>query len=100
MDGVLVAYHNTARIFGFQYVSLEEMEERLYGSGSGARVFNKCVSLLERVLSDVVSIYGERVGLFHFSIRHFPPGHHCHPVGLNVLTFICRASSAHSRHAS
>ncbi|KAG8214887.1 hypothetical protein J3R82DRAFT_10058 [Butyriboletus roseoflavus] len=60
MDGVLVAYHNTARIFGFQYVSLEEMEERLYGSGNGMRVFDKCVSLLERVLSDVVSIYGER----------------------------------------
>ncbi|KAG9315444.1 hypothetical protein JVU11DRAFT_3055 [Chiua virens] len=60
MDGVLVAYHNTARIFGFQYVSLEEMEERLYGSGNGTRIFNKCVSLLERVLSDAVSIYGER----------------------------------------
>lgn len=68
MDGVLVAYHNTARIFGFQYVSLEEMEERLYGSGNGTRVFNKCVSLLERVLSDVVSIYGERVCLFHLCI--------------------------------
>lgn len=68
MDGVLVAYHNTARIFGFQYVSLEEMEERLYGSGNGTKVFNKCVSLLERVLSDVVSIYGERVGLFHLGI--------------------------------
>lgn len=68
MDGVLVAYHNTARIFGFQYVSLEEMEERLYGSGNGTRVFNKCVSLLERVLSDVVSIYGERVGLLQFCI--------------------------------
>ncbi|KAH0832338.1 hypothetical protein J3R83DRAFT_13354 [Lanmaoa asiatica] len=60
MDGVLVAYHNTARIFGFQYVSLEEMEERLYGSGNGTRVFNKCVSLLERLFSDIVSIYGER----------------------------------------
>ena len=66
MDGILVAYHNTARIFGFQYVSLEEMEERLYGSGNGARVFNKCVSLLERVLSDVASVYGERVCLFYW----------------------------------
>ena len=65
MDGVLVAYHNTARIFGFQYISLEEMEERLYSSGNGMRVLNKCVSLLERVLGDVVSIYGERVGFFH-----------------------------------
>ena len=63
MDGVLVAYHNTARIFGFQYVSLEEMEERIYGPGNGARVFSKCVSLLERVLSDIASIYGERASV-------------------------------------
>jgi hypothetical protein len=74
MDGVLVAYHNTARIFGFQYVSLEEMEVKLYGSGNGMRVFNKCVSLLERVLSDVVSIYGERVGFFVPSRGSSPPG--------------------------
>ena len=91
MDGVLVAYHNTARIFGFQYVSLEEMEEKLYGSGNGTRVFNKCVSLLERVLSDVVSIYGERVGFLHPS---FPSIATC------ILTSICRVSDAHLRHAS
>ncbi|KIJ61149.1 hypothetical protein HYDPIDRAFT_31659 [Hydnomerulius pinastri MD-312] len=61
MDGVLVAYHNTSRIFGFQYVSLEEMEARLYGSaGNGTRVFNKCLELLERVLGDVVGVYGQR----------------------------------------
>ncbi|KAF9219174.1 Pet127-domain-containing protein [Gyrodon lividus] len=60
MDGVLIAYHNTARLFGFQYVSLEEMEATLYGSGNGTRVFNKCVLLLEQVLTDVVGVYGER----------------------------------------
>ena len=84
MDGVLVAYHNTARIFGFQYVSLEEMEARLYGSGNGARVFNTCVSLLERVLSDAVSIYGERVGFLRPS---FPSRGDRHPAGQCVLTF-------------
>ncbi|KIJ07557.1 hypothetical protein PAXINDRAFT_182447 [Paxillus involutus ATCC 200175] len=60
MDGVLIAYHNTARLFGFQYVSLEEMEATLYGPGNGTRVFNKCVMLLEKVLSDVAGVYGER----------------------------------------
>ncbi|KAH7885025.1 mitochondrial protein Pet127-domain-containing protein [Phlebopus sp. FC_14] len=60
MDGVLVAYHNTARIFGFQYVPLTEMEARLFGPGNTTRLFNKCVQLLEVVLDDIVSIYGER----------------------------------------
>ncbi|KIM52747.1 hypothetical protein SCLCIDRAFT_18103 [Scleroderma citrinum Foug A] len=58
MDGVLVAYHNTARIFGFQYIPLEEMEARLYGTGDGARVFTKCLRLLECVLKEVVGVYG------------------------------------------
>lgn len=60
MDGVLVAYHNTARIFGFQYVPLEEMEARLYGPGDGSRVFDKCLRLLEFVLKEVVGVYGQR----------------------------------------
>ncbi|KIK93091.1 hypothetical protein PAXRUDRAFT_534427 [Paxillus rubicundulus Ve08.2h10] len=60
MDGVLIAYHNTARLFGFQYVSVEEMEATLYGPGNGTRVFNKCVMLLEKVLSDITGVYGER----------------------------------------
>ncbi|KZT23423.1 Pet127-domain-containing protein [Neolentinus lepideus HHB14362 ss-1] len=65
MDGVLVAYHNTARIFGFQYVPLEEMEERLYGGkGRGARVFERCVSLLEMVLPETTRCFpGQSVKL-------------------------------------
>ncbi|KAL4075130.1 mitochondrial protein Pet127-domain-containing protein [Scleroderma yunnanense] len=60
MDGVLVAYHNTARIFGFQYIPIEDMEARLYGTGDGARVFNRCLRLLECVLKEVVGVYGGR----------------------------------------
>ncbi|TFK52408.1 Pet127-domain-containing protein [Heliocybe sulcata] len=65
MDGVLVAYHNTARIFGFQYIPLEEMEERLYGGkGRGARVFEKLVSLLEMVLPETTRCFpGQSVKL-------------------------------------
>ncbi|KDQ25849.1 hypothetical protein PLEOSDRAFT_1044677, partial [Pleurotus ostreatus PC15] len=58
MDGVLVAYHNTARLFGFQYVPLEEMDERLFGSPEvGERVFQKCLALLEIVADEVIRTY-------------------------------------------
>lgn len=31
MEGAFVAYHNTQRIFGFEYITLEEMEQRVFG---------------------------------------------------------------------
>lgn len=62
MDGVLVAYHNTARIFGFQYIPLEEMEYRLYGvANRGAAVFGRCLRLLEHILEEAVLCYPEQV---------------------------------------
>ncbi|KAG1787452.1 RNA processing-related protein, mitochondrial RNA degradation [Suillus plorans] len=74
MDGVFVAYHNTARVFGFQYISLEEMDARLFGQDvkpagvvnsdsaptRGTRVFEKCVKLLEVVMDEIVGVFGER----------------------------------------
>ncbi|KAK0201642.1 mitochondrial protein Pet127-domain-containing protein [Desarmillaria ectypa] len=59
MDGVFVAYHNTERMFGFQYVSLAEMDGCLYGQteGVGDRVFDKCVSLLEAISEEVVNCF-------------------------------------------
>lgn len=64
MDGVMVAYHNTERIFGFQYISLAEMDERLFGPtpGLGDKVFNYCVSLLEDILEEACAFYPQRVG--------------------------------------
>lgn len=32
MDGIFVAYHNTAELFGFQYISQEVMDDVLYGN--------------------------------------------------------------------
>ncbi|TFK40597.1 mitochondrial protein Pet127-domain-containing protein [Crucibulum laeve] len=62
MDGVIVAYHNTARMFGFQYIPLTEMEERLYGPGEGVgdRVFDKCVGMLENVMDEIVKCFPEQ----------------------------------------
>jgi hypothetical protein len=53
MDGVFVAYHNTERIFGFQYIPLSEMDARLFGErASGNAVFEKCMLLLEVILEE------------------------------------------------
>ena len=62
MDGVIVAYHNTARLFGFQYIPLEEMDTCLFGSADrGDRVFQMCVGLLEEVADEIIRIFPEQV---------------------------------------
>ncbi|CCM03501.1 uncharacterized protein FIBRA_05635 [Fibroporia radiculosa] len=60
MDGIFVAYHNTAEIFGFQYIPLEEMDQRLFGHAAGTRVFNKCIGLLEAIHAEIVSYFPEQ----------------------------------------
>ncbi|KDN51594.1 hypothetical protein RSAG8_00139, partial [Rhizoctonia solani AG-8 WAC10335] len=58
MDGVFVAYHNTSRMFGFQYVPLQEMDQRLFGSHEGGeRVFKVCLGLLETIADSVISCF-------------------------------------------
>ncbi|KAH8998517.1 mitochondrial protein Pet127-domain-containing protein [Lactarius akahatsu] len=53
MDGVFVAYHNTKKIFGFQYIPLSEMDARLFGDDAvGDAVFERCLTLLEEVLEE------------------------------------------------
>lgn len=63
MDGVFVAYHNTERIFGFQYISLDEMDERLLGPtpGIGDKLFNHCVNILEAILEEASSCFPGQV---------------------------------------
>lgn len=61
-----MAYHNTKQMFGFQYVPLEEMDERLFGPGErvGDRLFKACVGLLENVSEEVVSCFPNEVSIF------------------------------------
>jgi hypothetical protein len=63
MDGVVVAYHNSERIFGFQYIPLREMEVRLFGpeEGLGEKVFDKCIGLLEAILPEAAACFPEQV---------------------------------------
>ncbi|KAG8715955.1 hypothetical protein FRC08_009993 [Ceratobasidium sp. 394] len=58
MDGVFVLYHNTSRIFGFQYVPLKEIDERLFGGHeAGERVFRACLGFLEVIAENVASCF-------------------------------------------
>lgn len=55
MDGIFIAFHNTAKIFGFQYLSIEDMDKPLFGSKlAGDRAFSKSVELLDS-LADVIA---------------------------------------------
>ena len=54
MDGIFVAYHNTQRIFGFQYISLSEMDHAIHGTSSlrlGDQEFKGSLSMLNDLLN-------------------------------------------------
>lgn len=63
MDGIFVAYHNTARIFGFQYVSLDEMDQCLFGTaGAGKPVFERCIWIMEMLYQEITKCFPKKVG--------------------------------------
>lgn len=58
MDGIFVCYHNTAEIFGFQYLPRCEMDFCLYGnSHTGDAVFSLILQLYNVVLDEILSKY-------------------------------------------
>ncbi|KAJ2781360.1 hypothetical protein H4R18_002935 [Coemansia javaensis] len=58
MDGIFVAYHNTARMFGFQYISRREMDAVLYGNElTGSRAFRAILALLGKLLRTATDQY-------------------------------------------
>ena len=64
MDGIFVAFHNTERIFGFQYVSLEEMDLALHGQYDttlGNQEFKLSLDLLNNVLNKVTERFPGQV---------------------------------------
>ncbi|KAF8427298.1 mitochondrial protein Pet127-domain-containing protein [Tirmania nivea] len=72
MDGIFVAFHNTERIFGFQYISLEEMDAAIHQdwhSGIGDREFKLSLQLLNAVLNRAVERFPKRSLRIHFETR-------------------------------
>lgn len=61
MDGIFVAYHTTSTIFGFQYIPVEEMNERLFGSQEMAdQAFKLSLGMMEAVLDAATSMFPEQ----------------------------------------
>lgn len=65
MDGIFVAYHNIERIFGFQYLSLAEMDQVLHGQSDtclGDQEFKMSIGLMEEIMNRATEKFPETVG--------------------------------------
>lgn len=72
MDGIFVAFHNTERIFGFQYISLPEMDFALHGTDDtklGDNEFKLSLELLNRALDRATAKFPGKSLRLHFETR-------------------------------
>lgn len=72
MDGIFVAFHNIERIFGFQYISLPEMDETLHGQSDtslGDAEFRLSLSLWNKILDKATARFPKKSLRFHFETR-------------------------------
>lgn len=72
MDGIFVAFHNIERIFGFQYISLPEMDHSIHGQDNtmvGTREFKLSMSLWNKILNRATERFPKQSLRFHFETR-------------------------------
>ncbi|KAL4898522.1 mitochondrial protein Pet127-domain-containing protein [Aspergillus ambiguus] len=72
MDGIFVAFHNIERIFGFQYVSLPEMDLALHGQSDtalGDAEFRLSLALWNKLLDKATEKFPRRSLRLHFETR-------------------------------
>jgi len=72
MDGIFVAYHNIDHLFGFQYISLPEMDLALHGQTDralGDSEFRLSVKLLTDIFDEATAKYPNQSLRFHFEAR-------------------------------
>jgi hypothetical protein len=72
MDGIFVAFHNIERVFGFQYVSLPELDQALHGQYDttlGDAEFNLSLSLWNKILDKATEMFPKKGLRFHFETR-------------------------------
>jgi hypothetical protein len=71
MDGIFVAYHNVKRIFGFQYISMSELDRALHGTPDttlGNQEFNLSISLLNEILNKATEKFPDQVSIIRSHI--------------------------------
>ena len=55
MQGAMIAYHNTQKIFGFEYIKLEDMEKRVFGCSEFSNIaFKSSLAILEKILDYIL----------------------------------------------
>lgn len=72
MDGIFVAYHNIERIFGFQYISLAELDAGLHGQTDpclGDREFKMTVKMMNEVFDLATKEFPKTSLRFMFETR-------------------------------
>lgn len=72
MDGIFVAYHNVERIFGFQYISLPEIDNTIHGTTDttlGDSEFKLSVDLLNKALDRATARFPGKSLRLHFETR-------------------------------
>lgn len=58
MDGIFLAYHNTCQLLGFEYISLKEIDQYLFGSSDfGEKSFQTIMRLLQYLTKFLVDQY-------------------------------------------
>ena len=75
MEGIFVAYHNIERIFGFQYLSVSDMDRAIHGQTDpclGDQEFKLSVELLNKVLEQATRQYPSQTLRLHFDVREEP----------------------------
>lgn len=72
MDGIFVAYHNTKRIFGFQYIPLEEMDNAIHGTDYrmlGHAEFRLSIHLLNKALDKITERFPKQTLRLYFETK-------------------------------
>ncbi|KAI5302061.1 hypothetical protein KEM56_001073 [Ascosphaera pollenicola] len=72
MDGIFVAFHNIKRIFGFQYLSLSEMDNAVHGQQNtalGDREFRLSLDLWNKILDKATEQFPGQPLRMHFETR-------------------------------
>ncbi|SPN97603.1 related to PET127 [Cephalotrichum gorgonifer] len=76
MDGIFVAFHNTRRIFGFQYIPLEEMDLALHGTTDtrlGDQEFKLSLHLLNDLMDRATKRFPDQPLRIHVETRPTNP---------------------------
>jgi hypothetical protein len=64
MSGVFIAYHNISRLFGFEYMSLADMDTYVHGQSDpllGDKELRYSMSLLQLILEKIEEKFGKKV---------------------------------------